>query len=194
MYSEASEKNEKDIRDFWKVRDIKNLTFKLHALKSTSRVIGALKIGEMAAELEKAGRLGRLIELGNDLERLMFSYTELTSKLSPLFEPQDDEDGLLPISSEELREVYLKLLQACSEFDYDTVVNTVEELSHLKMVRGWLAEKYLITAVKSGSQALAYLDGHTADLILLDFEMPEMSGSQVFEKIRQNPHTSGIYF
>ncbi|MCR5321820.1 MAG: response regulator [Lachnospiraceae bacterium] len=63
---------------------------------------------------------------------------------------------------------------------------------YLKMVRGWLAEKYLITAVKSGSQALAYLDGHTADMILLDFEMPEMSGSQVFEKIRQNPHTSGI--
>ncbi|MCR5321821.1 MAG: hypothetical protein K6E85_00830 [Lachnospiraceae bacterium] len=153
MYSEASEKNEKDIRDFWKVRDIKNLTIKLHALKSTSRVIGALKIGEMAAELEKAGRLGRLIELGDDLEQLMFSYTELTSKLSPLFEPQDDEDGLLPISSEELREVYLKLLEACSEFDYDTVVNMVEELSHRRIPDD---EKTRMDAIRTASDDFDY--------------------------------------
>ena len=63
---------------------------------------------------------------------------------------------------------------------------------YLKMVRGWLSEKYMITAVKSGVQALAYLEGHTANLILLDFDMPGMSGSQVFERIRQNPATAGI--
>ncbi len=63
---------------------------------------------------------------------------------------------------------------------------------YLKMVRGWLSEKYLITVVKSGVQALAYLEGHTADLILLDYDMPGKSGSQVFEQIRQNPATAGI--
>ena len=63
---------------------------------------------------------------------------------------------------------------------------------YLKMVRGWLADKYLITAVKAGSQALAYLEGHTADLILLDYEMKEMNGPEVFERIRNNPATAGI--
>ena len=63
---------------------------------------------------------------------------------------------------------------------------------YLKMLRGWLAEKYMITAVKSGSQALAYLEGHKADLILLDYEMPEMTGSKVLELIRQNPEAADL--
>lgn len=67
-----------------------------------------------------------------------------------------------------------------------------DDLSYLKMVRGWLSDKYEITAVKSGSQALAYLEGHTADIILLDHEMPEMNGPQVYEQLRQKPETAGI--
>lgn len=63
---------------------------------------------------------------------------------------------------------------------------------YLKMVRGWLSEKYMITAVKSGSQALSYLEGHTADLILLDYEMPGMSGAGVFEELKKDPQTADI--
>ncbi len=63
---------------------------------------------------------------------------------------------------------------------------------YLKMVRGWLSEKYMITAVKSGSQALSYLEGHTADLILLDYEMPGMTGARVFEELKKDPQTAGI--
>ncbi len=127
--SRASGKNEEAIRDYWKVRDIKNLTIKLHALKSTSRVIGAFGVGELAAELEKAGRLGRLGLLGDDLERLLFSYSDLAAKLKPVFSPGGEEEELSPISAEELHEIYKQLLQACSEFDYDTVVSVMEELS-----------------------------------------------------------------
>lgn len=67
-----------------------------------------------------------------------------------------------------------------------------DDLSYLKMVRGWLSEKYQITAAKSGNQALAYLEGHAVDLILLDFEMPEMNGPQVLLQIRQKPQAAEI--
>ena len=136
MYSEAAGKNEGAIRDYWKVRDIKNLTIKLHALKSTSRVIGAFGVGELAAELEKAGRLGRLGLLGDDLERLLFSYSDLAAKLKPVFSPGGEEEELSPISAEELHEIYKQLLQACSEFDYDTVVSVMEELSTRRIPDG----------------------------------------------------------
>jgi len=63
---------------------------------------------------------------------------------------------------------------------------------YLKMVRGWLEGKYTITAVKSGAQALAYLKAHVADLILLDSEMPEMNGLEVFERLKDDPGLSAI--
>ena len=133
MYSEAASKNIEAIRDFWKVRDIKNLTIKIHALKSTSRVIGAFGVGELAAELEKAGRLGRLEELGDDLEQLLFAYSELAKKLEPIFGPEGEDEDLVPISAEELHEVYKKLLQACADYDYDTVIGSVDELSRRRI-------------------------------------------------------------
>ena len=63
---------------------------------------------------------------------------------------------------------------------------------YLKMLRGWLEAKYTITAVKSGTQALAYLKGHCPDLILLDCEMPDMNGVEVFERLKSDPGLSGI--
>jgi signal transduction histidine kinase/FixJ family two-component response regulator/HPt (histidine-containing phosphotransfer) domain-containing protein len=153
MYSEASEKNEKEIRDFWNLRDIRNLTIKLHALKSTSRVIGAFDVGELAAELEKAGRLGKLGILGDELERLLHAYKELSSKLSPIFAPVRSDEGLAPISKEELYEAYDKLLKACAEYDYDTVVNVIDELSHRRIPDG---EETRMDAIRTASDDFDY--------------------------------------
>ena len=54
----------------------------------------------------------------------------------------------------------------------------------LKMLQGWLRDKYNITAVKSGMQAITYLANHSPDLILLDYDMPITPGPQVMEMIR----------
>ena len=59
-----------------------------------------------------------------------------------------------------------------------------DDPTFLKMLQGWLHEKYNITAVKSGMQAITYLANHTPDLILLDYDMPITPGPQVMEMIR----------
>lgn len=55
-----------------------------------------------------------------------------------------------------------------------------------------LGAKYHVTAVTDGTSAIAYLAAHECDLILLDYKMPEMSGAEVFEKLRANPKTKEI--
>jgi two-component system phosphate regulon response regulator PhoB len=51
---------------------------------------------------------------------------------------------------------------------------------------------YRIIEAESGEQALAMALEHRPDVILLDWMLPEMSGLQVAEKLRENPATSDI--
>lgn len=59
-----------------------------------------------------------------------------------------------------------------------------DDTTFLKMLQGWLSEKYRITAVKSGIQAITYMANHRPDMILLDYDMPITPGPQVMEMIR----------
>ncbi len=67
-----------------------------------------------------------------------------------------------------------------------------DDTTFLKMLQGWLSEKYRITAVKSGMQAITYMANHRPDLILLDYDMPITPGPQVMEMIRSEYHYSDI--
>ena len=67
-----------------------------------------------------------------------------------------------------------------------------DDSSFLKTVKGWLSEKYRVTIVTSGTQALMYIADNTPDLILLDYEMPVTSGPQVLEMIRSETKVGSI--
>ncbi|MBD5082365.1 MAG: response regulator [Ruminococcaceae bacterium] len=62
----------------------------------------------------------------------------------------------------------------------------------LKLLKTTLSEKYEVTAMLNGKMAEKYLETKTADLILLDHEMPVESGLEVFQKIKENKEKSNI--
>ena len=62
----------------------------------------------------------------------------------------------------------------------------------LRMIREHLRDHYEVVIVTSGTLALKYLETKTADLILLDYEMPEESGPEVLQKLHDNPNTNKI--
>lgn len=63
---------------------------------------------------------------------------------------------------------------------------------NLKCAEEVLKDKYEITAVKSGREALAALNEIRPDLILLDINMPEMDGFEVYERIKAKPELSDV--
>ena len=63
---------------------------------------------------------------------------------------------------------------------------------YARMVREWTKDDYQAFVVVSGEQTLRFLSKHMVDLILLDYEMPEMNGPQTLAKLRENPDTAGI--
>lgn len=55
-----------------------------------------------------------------------------------------------------------------------------------------LRNSYEVSTAKSGRQALLMLKEMTPDLIMLDINMPQMDGYEVFEKILSNPEWASI--
>ncbi|MBP8969010.1 MAG: response regulator [Lachnospiraceae bacterium] len=135
MYLDTAAKNADDIEQFWAARDIRNTTIKVHALKSTSRVIGALELGEFAARLEKAGDRGDAEMLDRDLGKLISQYRKLARDLEPLNEQDaseaDDERPVITV--EELSEAYKTLSEFCANYDFDSVVHVAESLQRYRI-------------------------------------------------------------
>lgn len=62
----------------------------------------------------------------------------------------------------------------------------------LKMLKAALENKYEVTTMASGKMAEKYLKTRYADLILLDYHMPQENGAEVLKKIRSNPRLADI--
>ena len=67
-----------------------------------------------------------------------------------------------------------------------------DDVSCLQMLREWLKEDYRVGVAKSGMQAITWLARNNVDLILLDYEMPVVSGAQVFEMLKSEQYTKDI--
>lgn len=63
---------------------------------------------------------------------------------------------------------------------------------NLAMARDLLIDDYNVELIDTGRKALEYLEEHEPSLILLDIQMPEMSGYEVMEKLREHEKWSKI--
>ena len=69
----------------------------------------------------------------------------------------------------------------------------VDDVStNLKCVSLILKNKYKLTMVKSGKEALDFLKNAIPDLVLLDIHMQEMDGYEVMQHMNENPETAKI--
>lgn len=65
-----------------------------------------------------------------------------------------------------------------------------DDLTYLQMVREWLKDTYRVGMANSGTQAVAWLATNKADLVLLDYDMPVISGPKVLEMLRSESFSS----
>lgn len=63
---------------------------------------------------------------------------------------------------------------------------------NLNMIKGILGNIYKVYPVNSGATALRFLEKQIPDLILLDMEMPEMSGVELLRILKADPGLSDI--
>lgn len=69
----------------------------------------------------------------------------------------------------------------------------VDDVStNLKCVDLILKNKYKLTMVKSGREALDFLNNAIPDLVLLDIHMQDMDGYEVMQHMNERPETAKI--
>ncbi len=125
-----------EIEGFWRVRDIANTTVKVHALKSTSRAIGAESLGTLAEKLELAGKAGDEAVLDAELTGLLERYRALGAALSPLYAPEknaQDEKELPLIFENELQEAYNSLRECALNLDAEGAARVFEYLNGFRL-------------------------------------------------------------
>lgn len=67
-----------------------------------------------------------------------------------------------------------------------------DDSSVLKLLKGYLAERYDVATAINGKIALKFLETKKTDMVLLDYEMPSENGAEVLLKIRENPVTKNL--
>lgn len=67
-----------------------------------------------------------------------------------------------------------------------------DDVTFLKMAYTWLKEKYRVSIVNSGMQAITWLAKNKADVVLLDYEMPVADGPSILEMLKSETGTDSI--
>lgn len=105
------------------------------------------------------------------------------AQLDSMFEIASSEPISIP-ADEDLLDFDLKERPRILVVDDATIIH--------KTIKGYLDSKYEVATAINGNIALRFLKTKKVDLILLDYEMPDMNGPAVLEAVRADPRLASI--
>ena len=114
-----------EIEEYYRNEDWENYTVKVHALKSSARIIGAAGLSEKAKNLEAAGKVLDINVIKSDTDSLLSDYRELEKMLSVT--DTDIED--LPEMSDDLRkDAFQTIIEVADSMDYGLMEQVLKDL------------------------------------------------------------------
>ncbi len=97
-----------------------------------------------------------------------------------------------PVDVDDFAVMVDKMLRKNEETGPKNILIVDDDPTYAKMVREWLKATYKVSVATAGMQAITHLLKNKVDLILLDYEMPLVDGTQVFQMLRSDPETKDI--
>ncbi|MBD5129640.1 MAG: response regulator [Ruminococcaceae bacterium] len=127
-YYNSIEKKAEAILEHKAAERWRNYTVEVHALKSSSRQVGADKIAEAAAELEKAGNDGDIALINEKTDGLIEEYLQLHKALGKYF--ADESDGEKhEAETGDIAGMLGEMHEALDNFDTLQIDEVIEEMS-----------------------------------------------------------------
>ena len=123
-----------EIQELYDSGNIPDATIKIHALKSNSRIVGAFDIGDLAQELENAGKAGDTEKLAEGIDTLLDRCRKLSEQLTPLkAEDEADDSALSPISDDEYTEICSLIKGYAHSFNRSGIEEALEALKGYRL-------------------------------------------------------------
>lgn len=133
LFLDTIDSNTKVITDAYEDGNIRLYTIKVHALKSSCRIIGAKELSELAAKLEDAGNKNDVEFIDANNADFLEGYNEYKEKLKALKGVRADDDNKEPVPEDMLRDAYSALAELIPQMDYDAVSMIVDGLMEYKL-------------------------------------------------------------
>lgn len=120
-----------EIENYYNAEDYKNYTIKVHALKSSANLIGALKLWADAKALEDAGNNNDLEKIKKDTASLLGDYRSFKEKLKFLVSESASDKPDVP--QDALNDAYASLTEFIEAMDFDLADMVIKSMKDYKL-------------------------------------------------------------
>lgn len=160
-FYQTIEKKANVIEEYYQTANWKEYTIEVHALKSASKQIGAIKLSEQAAALERAGNTGKTDIIDANTDSLLTAYRKYQTILQPYFSESEQDSIAKPIApKEELPTLFQEMKDAIDDLDMDGMENVLTAIDQYQYEG---EQSDLLAKLK---EAVSDLDVDTCEAIL----------------------------
>jgi CheY-like chemotaxis protein len=128
IFYESMDDKARELEGYYTNGDIANYTIKVHALKSSARLVGAEDVGNLAQELENAGKSGDIEYIDNNHTALLKELIRLKDSLQSLIENEEQQTEKPEADEYIMEEVYSQIKEAAQDMDCETLEDILAEM------------------------------------------------------------------
>ncbi|MCR5618846.1 MAG: response regulator [Lachnospiraceae bacterium] len=127
IFVSTAEKKAGEINELYTAGDIDGYTIRVHALKSSSRIIGATELSELARALEAAGKDHNSDFINDKTQDLLSEYRAISKTLSDKLSVDEPVDKQ-PASPEIVKDAFSTIYELALMMDYDSIETIFDSL------------------------------------------------------------------
>ena len=131
VFRDTAEGKAEEIRECFNTEDWEGYTIKVHALKSSARVIGAKDLSELARSLEEAGNNKDIVTINKNTYELLKQYEDMANSLQILDKSEDD--SLPPLDEAMRKDAYNTMIEVTNIMDYGMMESILQDLKKYKL-------------------------------------------------------------
>lgn len=133
VFYESLEEKVDEIEDYYRSHNIRDYIIRVHALKSSARIIGARELGEKAQQLENAGTRGDMDYIREHLDAFTAKCRSIKAPLSNVFSTVEVHDDKPEADSQFLKEACEQIRIAAEDMDCDRLEDIFADIERYKI-------------------------------------------------------------